>query len=171
MSPGLLDILMPYIDCANCAAKEKKNKSIFIFLSNAGGSMILKELMKKLEEGVSRESTTIQDFEESIILDTLNRSGGLFESLLVKSDAITYYVPFLPLDKSHVQKCIIEIFESSKVEPTEELIDEVFQELRFGPEPKNLFSNSGCKRVASTASRISITLKYNDNENHHNGEL
>lgn len=160
MHPGLLNILMPFIDCPNCASKVKKNKSIFIFLTNAGSLVIEKELIKKKKAGIPREATTLQNFEKLVVAETFNRTGGLFESLMIKADAIDFYVPFLPLEKEHVQNCIIEAFEEleSRTTPTTDMVEQVFQELLFGPEPENFFSISGCKRVAVIAGRISSKL-------------
>lgn len=174
MPSQLLDALMPYIDCPNCAGKLNKNKSIFIFLTNTGSSAIEKQLLKKMSEGVTRESTTLQDFEKLIINDTHNHSGGLFESLLIDSDAIDFYIPFLPLERRHVKYCIREAFEEIIVTPTKALVDKVFEELRFGPEPEAFFSNSGCKRVAQIAGRIAAMLNTDFdhfNEDNHGSEL
>ena len=151
MPAGLLNVIMPFIDCPNC--NTNSNKSIFIFLTNTGSLAVQKQLMKKMEEGVRREDTTIQDFDE-IIEETFKGSGGLFESLMITSDSIDFYVPFLPLEKKHVVRCIKEAFDELKTKPTKDLIDEVLQELRFGPEAEKLFSNSGCKRVAQIVGRI-----------------
>lgn len=155
MHPGLLNVLMPFIDCPNCG-KVRKNKSVFIFLTNAGSLAIEKELIKKKKEGMSREATTLQDFEKIVVRETFNRTGGLFESLMIKADAIDFYVPFLPLEREHVENCIIEAFEEQggRIAITKEMVDQVFQELLFGPEPEKLFSISGCKRVAVIAGRI-----------------
>lgn len=157
MHPGLLNVLMPFIDCPSCGDKNVKNKSIFIFLTNAGSIAIENELIKKMNGGMSREDTTFQDFEKLVVAETFNRSGGLYESLMIEADAIDFYVPFLPLEKKHVEGCIIEAFEELEPSksPTKEMVDQVFEELLFGPEPENLFSTSGCKRVSVIAGRIS----------------
>ncbi|XP_008202579.1 torsin-1A-like isoform X1 [Nasonia vitripennis] len=174
MPSQLLDALMPFIDCPNCAGKLDKNKSIFIFLTNTGSSAIEKQLLTKIHDGINRENTTLQDFERLIIDEAHNHSGGLFESLLIDSQAIDFYIPFLPLEKRHVKYCIREAFEEIFETPklvTPDLVEKVFEELRFGPEPEALFSNSGCKRVAQIAGRL-VAMKstkfdyFNEADNH-----
>jgi hypothetical protein len=162
MPPGLLDILLTFIDCSECGKmKKEKNKSIFIFLTNAGSVVIQNTLLNKLLQGISRKSTTLHDFENLIISQNFNHNGGLYESLIIKSDAIDYYIPFLPLEKEHIIYCIQEAFEELNTTTTKNLIDKVLQELRFGPEPDNLFSNSGCKRIAQITAKIVTSLNFN----------
>ncbi|KAJ8665340.1 hypothetical protein QAD02_007002 [Eretmocerus hayati] len=159
MPSGLLDALMPFIDCPTCKARDKKHKSIFIILTNTGSLSIQKQLSQKKEEGLSRQSTTLKDFEKYIVSDTLNNKGGLFESLLIEHHAIDFYVPFLPMEREHVQLCIEEAFQELNSTPTAQLVNRVFEELMFGPEPHNHYSNSGCKRVSQIAGRITSKLK------------
>jgi len=64
---------------------------------------------------------------------------------------ISAHVPFLPLEKDHVKKCIRgEI--TSRGTTSEEIIEEVTQqvisELNFQPSKEQpIFSASGCKRI------------------------
>ncbi|XP_011496145.1 PREDICTED: torsin-1A-like [Ceratosolen solmsi marchali] len=169
MPPGLLNILMPFLDCPHCdKEKTEKNKAIFIFLTNAGSLIIQNSLLDKLSQGIDRKSTTFHDFEKLIISEIFTHDGGLFKSLMIKSDAIDFYVPFLPLEKEHVAYCIKEAFNELNISPIKKipyksLENKVFKELRFGPEPDNLFSSSGCKRVSQITGRL-IT-SYNTNIN------
>lgn len=163
MPPNLLNVLMTFIDCRNCAETTSK-KPIFIFLSNKGHIAITYHLLDKFNEGVSRESTTIQDFENIIISNTLDESGGFFDSLLIKSGVIDLFIPFLPLEKEHVRLCIEEAYRLQNVTPTRSLIQEVFQKLTFGPKPDYLFSIHGCKRVETMVGLIVEGLKSEFND-------
>jgi len=64
---------------------------------------------------------------------------------------ISAHVPFLPLEKSHVIRCIREEITSRGI-TSEEIIGEVTQqvisELNFQPSKKYpIFSANGCKRI------------------------
>ncbi|XP_014233016.1 torsin-1A-like [Trichogramma pretiosum] len=160
MPPGLLNILMPFIDSGNYGGKSNKNKSIFIFMTNRGGLAIQNHLLSKYEDDLDRESTTLQDFEDIIMTITLRQSGGFYESAMIQAEAIDYYVPFLPLEKHHVRNCIHDAYRALNVTPTNDLIEKVFSELRFGPPPQNIFSNSGCKRVEQITGRMVARLQF-----------
>lgn len=164
MPPGLLNVLMTFIDCPRCSNKLNKNKSIFIFLTNTGSTAIEKLLLQKLRNGETRKSCVLKDFEKIIISESVELKGGLYDSLMITSDAIDFYVPFLPMEKGDVELCVIEALTELNLQPTIKLIDEVVQELRFGPEPDNLFSKSGCKRVEQIAGRIAARLNPDFNE-------
>lgn len=156
MPSGFLDVLMPFIDCSNCGMKFQEKKSIFILLSNAGSQAIEQKLLERLHNGTKRELTSLQEFEKTVISEAYSDDGPFYKSKLIKADAINFYVPFLPLEREHVEKCIKIAFEELQVSPTTDLVNEVFQELRFGPE--NLFSTSGCKRVEQIVGRVNAKV-------------
>lgn len=79
-------------------------------------------------------------------------TDGLWHSNLISSQLITSYIPFLPLEKRHVRKCIKGSLVSMRYffsvdDIKEELVDEIMKELVFFPEEQQAFSSTGCKRV------------------------
>lgn len=83
-----------------------------------------------------------------ILVHVVIFSGGFWHSELVTKNLITAYVPFLPLERSHVKQCIQEDLAGRSVrEVPEDKVQLVVDELTFGPEGIHAFSTSGCKRV------------------------
>jgi len=142
---GILDILIPILE-NNDMSVDSRN-SIFIFLTNAGADAIVTKYLDLWNNGISRESMKIQDFDTILQKSAFNEEGGLMKSEIIDSHIIDYYVPFLPLEKVHVVKCIEAEFKNLKKHLDSETKSEILQMITFGPEPHNLFSNSGCKRI------------------------
>lgn len=76
-------------------------------------------------------------------------SGGLRYSELIKNHLIDHYIPFLPLERSHIKLCIHDYFATKGVNnPTDEQISKVADMLQYFPKGVEIYSTSGCKRVA-----------------------
>lgn len=62
--------------------------------------------LRSLEQaGTLREETRSSDFEDILKLIAFN-SGGLQASTIIREDLVDHYVPFLPLEKKHVEQCV-----------------------------------------------------------------
>ena len=57
---------------------------------------------------MQRKDLSYSDLEESLNLGAFNELGGLQNADLIQKSLIDMYVPFLPLEKSHVKLCIRE---------------------------------------------------------------
>lgn len=161
MPEGLLNVLVPFLDYQSYRKSSKysesvhQNKAIFIFLSNTGSVQIVQHLVDLWERGKKREDTRLQDFEKLIADGAFNEKGGFYHSDTIQTSVIDHYVPFLPLEEIHVKKCLIRAFaERGVVSPKEEMIQEAFSHLTFGPEPHNLYSMAGCKRIEQKVAAI-----------------
>ncbi|XP_065209608.1 torsin-1A [Planococcus citri] len=151
----VLDILKPFLDHHNHYQRVDYRRSIFIFLSNTGGNLITErylELWRKY--GKSREQMTLNDFDSVIGRGAFNEEGGLQKSELIEHNLIDHYIPFLPLEKSHVEMCIKAELDKHGFGHKKEIFDEVMQVVTFGPKPENLFSSAGCKRVSQQVATI-----------------
>lgn len=142
---GILDILIPILE-NNDVSVDSRN-SIFIFLTNAGGKAIVTKYLDLWSKGISRESMRIQDFDTILQKSAFNEKGGLMKSGLIDSHIVDYYVPFLPLERDHVVKCIEAEFKNLKKYLDSSTKSEILEMVSFGPEPENLFATSGCKRI------------------------
>ncbi|XP_011636428.1 torsin-1A [Pogonomyrmex barbatus] len=160
MPEGLLDMLVPFLDYNSYHKSTKhsesvsQNKAIFIFLSNTGSTQIVKHLTNLWEKGKKRENMRLQDFEKLISDGAFNEKGGFHHSDTIQTSVIDHYVPFLPLEEVHVRKCLSRAFMERGVTPTEEMIEEALSYLTFGPEPHNLYSMAGCKRIDQKVAAI-----------------
>ncbi|XP_074113361.1 torsin-1A-like [Cotesia typhae] len=174
MIPGLLDVLVPFLDHGPVRVPYKgtkqsvpTNKAIFIFLSNTGSHEIAKALVDLRTQGKSREETRLEDFESLIAVGAFNEKGGLHRSDTISTSLIDHYVPFLPLEKPHIRQCIKAAFRLREIDPSEEHIEEAISHVTFGDKPYDLYAKNGCKRVdQKVASIVYKITKSNELKSH-----
>jgi len=155
---GLLDVLVPLLDYHPDINGVDYRKAIFIFVSNAGSKRINKYVMDHWSNGKSREEITLFELEKVFVSDVLNSEGGLFHSEIIKKNLVSVFVPFLPMDRSHVKLCIKDDLRSKNhFVYSDETVDKIANELVFFPEDTKLFSSSGCKRVSDKVDYIMTT--------------
>ncbi|KZS09814.1 Torsin-like protein [Daphnia magna] len=166
MPSGVLDGIKAYLDYVDRVDGVDYRKSIFIFLSNTGG----KEITKKVHDiwlkgNVKREELTVRDFERLVELGAFNEEGGgLHQSRLIEKHLIDVYVPFLPMEKMHVRLCAENEFNKQKYFPRnkEAALQKIVDGLHYYPEDKELYSTTGCKRVAQRVSLYIAEERYNN---------
>ncbi|CAH8528195.1 unnamed protein product [Schistosoma mattheei] len=122
-------------------------KSIFIFLSNAGGNYINRRTYEHLVGGKKREDLRYTDVDRFLAKSAFNNEGGLQYSELITKHLITAVIPFLPLQPTHVRKCVQDAAKRRNVTFSEDMVQFVLDELEWSPEGSKFFSVSGCKRV------------------------
>ncbi|KAF5298295.1 hypothetical protein FQR65_LT09806 [Abscondita terminalis] len=84
MPPNLLNVITPLIDYNKNIQKVDYRKTIFIFLSNTGESLITDEMIKLRRAGMERQDIQISDFEGLIIKGAFNEAGGFYRGILLK---------------------------------------------------------------------------------------
>jgi len=149
MPEGMIDGIKPFIDHHQSVEGLNFRKSIFIFLSNTGGRDITKETARFWSEGKQREDITYRDLEMLVNKGAFNELGGLHRSAVIDSSLIDVYVPFLPLERSHVRMCVEKEVRNRNITMKEEKISEVVDSLTFWPQETQVYSTTGCKRVAN----------------------
>lgn len=70
----------------------------------------------------SREDTKISDFERVLEISSYNENGGLQKTNLMESSLVDLFIPFLPLERRHVEKCIQEEFRARRKTAPVEMI-------------------------------------------------
>ncbi|XP_050434280.1 torsin-1A isoform X2 [Adelges cooleyi] len=143
---GILDVLIPILE-NNISALDSRH-SIFIFLTNTGEHAIIKQYLNLWKNGFTRDLMEVKHFDYILQTAVFNEPSGLRQSDIIDSHVIDHFVPFLPLEKSHVVQCIESELRMLKQEITEEIIEKTLEIITFGPEPERLFSNAGCKRIS-----------------------
>ena len=119
-------------------------QSIFIFLSNTGGSKINEIALQAWTEGRQRESIEYKELEKLVKIGAFNEHGGLHYSAVIKQHLVDRFIPFLPLETDHVAKCVITEFSKKlKIDVKKDYIDAIVQELEFYPKDYPLYSASG----------------------------
>jgi len=149
MPIGLIDVLKPYLDHYTDVEKIDYRKSIFIFLSNTGGQLINSAVLTHRKEGKKRKDIKIKQMDKIINLGEFNNKGGFWHSPLIEKNLIDYFIPFMPLERSHIKRCAKADLEQKRHPVTEEILNKVADELIYFPDDLKVFSQSGCKKISS----------------------
>ena len=149
MPPGLIDVLKPYLDHYPDVEKIDYRKSIFIFLSNTGGHLINDVTLNHWKEGKKREHITIKQMDEVINFGEFNNKGGFWHSSLIEKNLMDYFIPFLPLERSHIKMCIQADLKQKGHPVAEFILDRIADELLYFPDDLKVFSKFGCKKISS----------------------
>ena len=150
MPKGLIDVLKPYLDYhPPDEGKIDYRQSIFIFLSNTGGHLINNAVLKHWKDGKKREDIKIKEMDKVINLGEFNNKGGFWHSSLIEKNLIDYFIPFMPMERSHVKMCAKADLEKKGHPVTESILNRVADELLYFPEDQKAFSQSGCKKISS----------------------
>ena len=148
MSPGLLDVLQPYLKSRHEVEGIDYRKNIFIFTSNIDAGKINDVAYRYFKEGNSRTDITSKHMEKLLKDFSYNGKGGLSKSELLPAFLVDHFVPFLPMEREHVKQCVRVELARREWPIDEELVIKVAAELQYFPEDLPLFSKSGCKQVA-----------------------
>lgn len=142
------DILVSSLRKALHSAKEflsnqLHTKAIVLLLSNTGSTMINAYTAQVLEEGVSRENIACDG-----LVDRLSTAlQHTWYSEMLSEKLIDQIVPFLPLEKAHVEKCAAAALGSRQVEVKDEIILAILNRLSYFPLSNSMFSTTGCRKV------------------------
>lgn len=79
-------------------------RPIFIFLSDIAANQIKDRLLAVIKGGRSRDEATIFDFD--VLWDNIYVSKRATHNTLIPKDIIDYFVPFLPMERKYVEKCV-----------------------------------------------------------------
>ena len=129
-------------------SREDYSNILFIFLSNSGGQAINQHLLRHCTKGQSRESVALSEL-ESILHNLAEIRPDVWFSDLLKLDLIDYFVPFLPLERTHVKQCIRRDLIKKGYSVKEAVVLDIADQLDYFPKDLQFFSVSGCKKVSS----------------------
>uniref|UniRef100_A0A3Q0R1K3 Torsin n=1 Tax=Amphilophus citrinellus TaxID=61819 RepID=A0A3Q0R1K3_AMPCI len=150
MHPGLIDSIKPYLDYYDKLDGVSYRKSIFIFLSNAGGEGIIQTALDFWKRGRDREEIELKDLETSLSLSVFNNNqSGFFHTSLIDKNLVDFFVPFLPLEYRHVVQCAVAEMRARNLEPDQDVADKVARDLVYFPKSERVFSVKGCKTIES----------------------
>lgn len=148
MPSGIFDAITSLLDYHGTVRGIDITKAIFIFIGNTAGMEIAQTYQQMItRHGIFREETKLYHFEEIARLGAYNIQGGLKSSQAIVQSVIDHYIPFLPLERQHIEQCIKKEFEKHGIRyPSPEVIDKVIQ--RFVPfEKHQYFALNGCKNL------------------------
>ncbi|XP_047609886.1 torsin-3A isoform X1 [Phacochoerus africanus] len=150
LHPELLEVLGPQLGRQTLENHRAKSpRSIFLFLSNLGGSVINEVVLDLLKGGQSREDIRMENLEPHLQAEIVESTdSGFGHSRLVKENLMDFLIPFLPLEYRHVRLCARDAFLSQELLYTEEALDEIAKMMVYVPKEEQLFSSQGCKSIA-----------------------
>ncbi|XP_043913778.1 torsin-1A-like [Protopterus annectens] len=150
MPAGLIDAIKPYLDYYDQIDGVSFRKSIFIFLSNSGGDKITEVALEFWRTGKNREEIQLRDLETRLSLAVFNnKNSGFWHTSLIEKNLIDFFVPFLPMEYRHVQKCIQEEIKQRGLKVDLEVVEMVLDEFSFFPPNEAIYSQKGCKSVSA----------------------
>ncbi|XP_053552034.1 torsin-1A [Bombina bombina] len=153
LHPGLINAIKPFLDYYDNIDGVSYRKALFIFLSNAGGDLITRKTLEFWRMGKKREDLQLKDLESAISVALFNNNkSGFWHCSLIDKNLIDFFVPFLPLEFSHVKMCVLAELQHQGYEQDEELAGRVAKELTYYPREEPMFSDKGCKTVTTKLS-------------------
>nr|XP_039270378.1 torsin-1A-like [Styela clava] len=148
MPEGMIDVLVPFLGHNLRIDGVNFRKSIFIFISNIGGDVLTQKAKGQWDSGKLREDLKLRDLQKPLEMSAYNLLSGLKGSDIIQKQLIDHFVPFLPLEKIHVRRCVEDEFKRAGVfNVSNEALDSVLDELDWWPEKDKLYSKSGCTKV------------------------
>ena len=154
MPEGLVDVLKPFLDHYPEIEGVDCRKAIFIFLSNTGARLINSAALENWSKGKDRNAITIKDMDKIINLGAFNEKGGFWHATLIEKHLIDYFIPFLPLERSHVKECVRVDLKLKHHSTNKHILALIADEMQYYPEDTKVFSTSGCKKVPSKVDLI-----------------
>lgn len=106
MPPKTFESLASLVNYHSFAGGADNTQAIFIFLSNTAGVQIADRLGSLLNDGTLRENTKLSQFEQILEATAYTQQGGLQKASLIEAHVIDHFIPFLPLEKMHIRKCL-----------------------------------------------------------------
>ncbi|XP_030159097.1 torsin-3A [Lynx canadensis] len=150
LHPGLLEALRSHLEAqAPENHRVESPRTVFLFLSNLGGSVINEAVLNLLMAGWSREDIKLDHLVPQLEAEIAKSTdSGFGQSRLVKENLIDFFVPFLPLEYRHVRLCARDAFLSQELPYTEEALDQIAKMMVYVPKEEQLFSSQGCKSIS-----------------------
>ncbi|NXL95025.1 TOR1A protein, partial [Alectura lathami] len=150
MPHGLIDSIMPFLGYHEEIDGVCYGKAIFIFLNNAGGDKITEIALDYWRRMKRREDIPVKELQHLLSEEIFrNPNSGFFQSKLIQKNLIDYFIPFLPLEYTHVKDCVREELRVQGHPEDEELIAEIASAMTDYPNDERLYSSKGCKTIAS----------------------
>ncbi|XP_030846697.1 torsin-1A-like [Strongylocentrotus purpuratus] len=170
MPPGLLDSMRSFLDHNTKVDGVDYRKVIVIFRSNLAAQAINKHLMESYEKGIAREDIMSVDMERIISNEVSGKSdAGFNKARIIDSHLVSHFIPFFPLELSHVRQCIQAEFKDRGEASNSISEDEVLAKLQFdGPNGSRVFAVKGCKNVAEKVNIILYKIKNKDRKRRNN---
>ncbi|XP_008302088.1 prosalusin [Stegastes partitus] len=148
MPPGLVDVLEPFLGPSHVVFRTNYRKAIYVFISTAGEEVINKVALENRQAGREREDIKLSDLQDAIEKAVYNNNtSGFFHSSIIQQNLITRFVPFLPLSRCHVERCVRSQLCQRGSCGRRDVVEAAAGDMLYAPVQGQYFSTTGCKAV------------------------
>ena len=147
MNPLVLDSILPYIYDPSSKDGVEYRKAIYILICNSAATRINEYLTEKFIFGRDRRSIKREEMQKVISDNIFIEEGAFKNSEFVSRGVIDAYIPFLPLEKNHVKKCIERAIQARGYKTKLSMVLRVLNEIVWISNGIEMFAFSGCKRI------------------------
>lgn len=148
------DFIKELMNLINERNVDESKKFVFLLLSNTGSDIINEIAFRVLvEDGLAREKMGSDLFLKN--LSFVERLGQSWPRKLLEMNIINRIIPFLPLQKQHVEMCARQRMREKEAVLSEEMVNKVVIDVeRYHQQSGGFFSALGCKKVTSKVDEI-----------------
>ncbi|XP_023250772.1 prosalusin [Seriola lalandi dorsalis] len=148
MPSGLIDVLEPFLGPSHVVFRTNYRKAIYIFISTTGEEVINRLALENRQAGRDREEIKLSDLQDAVAQTAYsNDTSGFFQSSVIQQKLVTRFVPFLPLSRRHVERCVLsQLCQQGSCGRTD-VVDAVGGDMIYTPVQGQYFSTTGCKAV------------------------
>ncbi|XP_061752420.1 prosalusin isoform X3 [Nerophis ophidion] len=145
MPRGLVDVLEPFLGPSHVVFGTNYRKAF-----TAGEDVVNRVALEHRRAGRDREEITSSDLQDAIAQAVYdNNSSGLFQSSIIRQKLITSFVPFLPLSRCHVERCVRSQLCQLGACQRSDVVQAVGGDMTYTPAPGHFFSATGCKSITA----------------------
>ncbi|KAE9547003.1 hypothetical protein FO519_009785, partial [Halicephalobus sp. NKZ332] len=149
-------VIIPFLNRHMDSMEVNPKKAIFLFISNAG----TKAVNDSVIEHQDRRTISVPHLQKILIDAVLSEKGGHMDSEIVKRGLIDYYVPFMPLTKDHVKRCIRQEAENLKIDISVREIETLADEVNYRQVGHEFYSIFGCGTIESRMKMFKMEKSY-----------
>ncbi|XP_029943655.1 torsin-2A-like [Salarias fasciatus] len=150
MPPGVIDVLEPFLGPAHVVFRTNYRKAIYVFISTTGQELIKEVTLQNRLAGREREDIKLSALQDRLAQAVYNDStSGFFQSSIVQQRLVTVLVPFLPLSRCHVERCVHSLLCQTGSCQRSDVVEAVGGDMTYAPAQGQYFSTTGCKAVAA----------------------
>ncbi|MEQ2172792.1 hypothetical protein GOODEAATRI_024997, partial [Goodea atripinnis] len=184
MPPGLIDVLEPFLGPSHVVFRTNYRKAIYIFIryrnnqpnnskyytlttsgswllflcSTAGQEVITQVVLENRQAGQERDEIKLSHLQEALAQEVYNNKTSrrhLRGLGIIQQKLITRFVPFLPLTRTHVERCVRSQLCQRGICNRSDVVEAVGGDMIYSPAEGWYFSTTGCKTVSA---KISVFL-------------
>ncbi|XP_068452377.1 prosalusin [Clinocottus analis] len=148
MPPGVIDVLEPFLGPSHVVFRTNYRKAIYVFIGTTGEEVIDRKVLESRQAGRDREEMKPSEFQDAIAHAAYNGSlSGFFRSSVIHQHLISSFVPFLPLSRRHVERCVRRQLCQRGSCDRGDVVEAVSADMDYAPVQGHYFSTTGCKAV------------------------